>query len=180
MSKNEYQSGISPRPLWAPAARPLRGTRFAFGPGLGSMARANVGSVWKEVPVTVTALIIDDSPFARRVIRHHLAKFGCKVVGEAESAAQGMRMFDELRPDLVTLDIMMPGVDGLDALQGFRAMQQKSPNLAVIVVSSVPFDRTRDTFLKEGALAYVVKPFNQFSFEPVRQKLIRFFRPHAA
>ena len=89
-------------------------------------------------------------------------------------------MFDELRPDLVTLDIMMPGVDGLDALQGFRAMQQKSPNLAVIVVSSVPFDRTRDTFLKEGALAYVVKPFNQFSFEPVRQKLIRFFRPHAA
>lgn len=130
--------------------------------------------------MTVTALIIDDSPFARRVIRHHLTKLGCKVVAEADSAAQGVRLFDEFKPALVTLDIMMPAVDGVDALHGFRAMRQKSPDVAVIVVSSVPFDRTRDTFLKEGALAYMVKPFNQFSFEPVRQKLIRYFRPHAA
>ena len=130
--------------------------------------------------VTLTALIIDDSPFARRVIRHHLTKFGCKVVGEAESAAQGMRLFEDLRPQLVTLDIMMPGGDGVDALTCFRTMREKSAGVAVIVVSSVPFDRTRETFLKEGALAYMVKPFNQFSFEPVRQKLARFFRPHVA
>lgn len=130
--------------------------------------------------MSVTALIIDDSPFARRLIRHHLIKSGCKVVGEAESAGQGVRLFDELRPELVTLDIMMPAVDGVDALGAFRAMRRKAPGLAVIIVSSVPFDHTRDTFLKEGALAYVIKPFNQFSFEPVRQKLIRFFRPHAA
>ena len=125
-------------------------------------------------------MIIDDSPVARRVIRHHLIKFDCKVVGEADSAAQGLRLFDEFNPGLVTMDIIMPAVDGVDALSGFRAMRQKSPDVAVIIVSSVPFDGTRDTFLKEGALAYLVKPFNQVSFEPVRQKLIRYFRPHAA
>jgi len=42
-------------------------------------------------------------------------------------------------------------------------------------VSAVPFEKTRDTFLNEGAMAYVIKPFNQFSFEPVRQKLQRAF-----
>ena len=128
----------------------------------------------------MNALIVDDSPVARRVIRHHLTKFGCKVVAEADSAAQGVRLFDEFKPELVTLDLMMPAVDGVDAAECFRAMRRKSSEVAVIIVSSVPFDRTRDTFLREGALAYVVKPFNQFSFEPVRQKLMRYFRPHAA
>jgi len=109
-----------------------------------------------------------------------LGKFGCKVVGEADSAAQGMRLFDEFKPELVTLDLMMPAVDGVDASECFRAMRRKSSEVAVIIVSSVPFDRTRDTFLREGALAYMVKPFNQFSFEPIRQKLIRYFRPYAA
>ena len=142
--------------------------------------RADAGSSRKARLVRVTALIIDDSPVARRVIRHHLTKFGCKVVGEADSAAQGLRVFNEFHPELVTMDIMMPTVDGVDALSGFRAMRQQSPEVAVIIVSSVPFDGTRDTFLKDGALAYLVKPFNQFSFEPVRQKLIRYFRPHAA
>jgi len=142
--------------------------------------RANAVSSGKAKLVTVTALIVDDSPVARRVIRHHLSKFGCKVVGEADTAAQGMRLFDEFHPALVTLDLMMPMVDGVEALECFRAMRHNSPDVAVIIVSSVPFDRTRGTFLKEGALAYMVKPFNQFSFEPVRQKLIRYFRPHAA
>jgi len=54
-------------------------------------------------------------------------------------------------------------------------MKKASPNVAILVVSVVPFDRTRDMFMKEGALGYVVKPFNQFSFEPVRQKLVRVF-----
>ena len=67
----------------------------------------------------VGALITDDSPFARSVIRHHVTKFGYRVTGEAENAAQALRMFHELRPDLVTLDVMMPEVDGFDGLKVF-------------------------------------------------------------
>jgi two-component system chemotaxis response regulator CheY len=125
--------------------------------------------------VAVSALIIDDSPFARKVIRHHLLKLGFKVVGEAETAAQGLQLFRHLKPGLVTLDILMPEREGVTSLDAFRAMKAEAPDTAVVVVSSLPFEKTRDTFLQEGAIAYVVKPFSQFSFEPVRQKLMRIF-----
>ena len=123
----------------------------------------------------VPALIIDDSPFARKIIRHHLVKLGFKVVGEAETASQGLKLFRELRPGLVTLDVMMPEREGITSLSVFRAMRKEAPESAVVVVSAVPFEKTRETFLHEGALAYLIKPFGQFSFEPVRQKLLRMF-----
>ena len=99
--------------------------------------------------MTVSALIIDDSPFARKIIRHHLTKLGFKVVGEAETAAQGLKLFRELKPKLVTLDVMMPERDGIDSLAAFRTMRNEAPDTAVVVVvSAVPFEKTRDTFLK--------------------------------
>ncbi len=125
--------------------------------------------------MSVPALIIDDSPFARKIIRHHLLKLGFKIVGEAETAAQGLKLFRELRPGLVTLDVMMLEREGVTSLTAFRAMKKEAPDTAVVVVSAVPFEKTRETFLQEGALAYVIKPFGQFSFEPVRQKLLRMF-----
>ncbi|HEY2525521.1 MAG TPA: response regulator [Candidatus Binataceae bacterium] len=128
-----------------------------------------------EQAVPLTALIIDDSPFARKVIRHHLLKLGFKVFGEAETAVGGLKLFKELKPSLVTLDILMPEHEGISSLEAFRAMKREVPEIAVVVVSAVPFEKTRETFLSEGALAYVIKPFSQFSFEPVRQKLQRIF-----
>lgn len=130
--------------------------------------------------MAVHALIVDDSPFVRKIIHHHLNKFGCKVVAEAGTAAQAIKLFRELKPELVTLDILMPEVEGYDAMRAFREMKAIAPEVAVLVVSAVPFDKVRDNFLKEGAIGYIVKPFNQFSFEPVRQKLIRMFREFAA
>lgn len=125
--------------------------------------------------MTVPALIIDDSPFARKIIRHHLTKLGFNVAGEAETAAQGLRLFRELKPKLVTLDVMMPERESVDSLTAFRIMKKEAPEIAIVVVSAVPFEKARDTFLNEGAVAYVIKPFSQFSFEPVRQKLHRAF-----
>ncbi|MGH7839710.1 MAG: response regulator [Candidatus Binataceae bacterium] len=130
--------------------------------------------------MTVKALIIDDSPFARRVIRHHLTNFGFRVIGEAENAAQALELLREFKPELVTLDVMMPEVGGYDSLRLFREMRLAIAGLAVVVVSAVPFGKIRDSFLAEGAVAYVVKPFNRFSFEPARQKLMRIFRQSAA
>jgi len=125
--------------------------------------------------VTVPALVIDDSPIARRIIRYHLVKLGFRVVGEADNAAQGLQLFRELKPKLVMLDVMMPERGGVSGLDAFRTMKRETPDVVVVVVSAVPFVKTRDTFLNEGATAYVVKPLSQFSFEPVRQKLQRLF-----
>ncbi len=122
-----------------------------------------------------TALIIDDSPFVRAIIRHHLTTAGFSVVGEAENAEDGLRLFRELRPNLVTLDVMMPMAGELDSLGAFRAMKKENPDSVVVVVSVLPFEKVRETFLKEGAIAYITKPFNQYSFGPVRQRLSRIF-----
>ena len=123
----------------------------------------------------VSVLIVDDSPFARKLIRHHLEGYGCHVAGEAENGLQAIAMFRELHPDLVTLDVMMPAVDGIDSLAAFRTMRSDNPRAAILVVSAIPFDKTRDTFLAEGAVGYIVKPFNKYSLDQVRMRLGRIF-----
>jgi two-component system chemotaxis response regulator CheY len=125
--------------------------------------------------VSIEALIIDDSPVARRVIRHHLERIGCQVVGAAENPALGVRLFRQLRPRVVTLDLIMPAVEGVDAIGAFRSMRKEDPSTAILVVSAVPFEKTRKSLTEEGALAYIIKPFNNFSFEPARVKLQRLF-----
>jgi len=125
--------------------------------------------------VAVAALIVDDSPVARRIIRHHLEQIGCKVVGEAENAALGVKFFREQRPQIVTLDLIMPAVEGTDAMAAFRIMRQENPSAAILVVSAVPFEKTRRSLTEEGATAYIIKPFNQFSFEQARLRLQRAF-----
>lgn len=125
--------------------------------------------------MAVRLLIVDDSPFARKVIRHHLESSGCTVVGEAENGAQAVRMFKELQPDLVTLDVMMPIIEGVDSLAAFREMRKENPQVAVLVVSAIPFEKTRDTFIEEGALGYVIKPFTKYSFDQIRMRLSRVF-----
>ena len=125
--------------------------------------------------MAVRVLIVDDSPFARKVIHHHLEEYGCKVVGEAENGAQAITMFKTLKPGLVTLDVMMPAVEGIDSLAAFRAIRHEDPRAAILMVTSVPFERTRDTFMEEGALGYIIKPFNKYSFDQVRLRLTKVF-----
>ena len=84
-------------------------------------------------------------------------------------------MFRELKTDIVTLDVMMPEIDGFNSMAAFRQIRREAPETQIIVVSVVPFEKTRETFLDEGAIAYVVKPFNQYSFKAVQQKLVRLF-----
>jgi len=84
-------------------------------------------------------------------------------------------MYEELRPQLVTLDVMMPTVDGMDSLGAFRAMRKANCRAAILMVSSVPFEKTRDSFMEEGALGYIVKPFNKYSFDQVWVRLTRVF-----
>jgi two-component system, chemotaxis family, chemotaxis protein CheY len=123
--------------------------------------------------MAVETLIVDDSPVARRIIHHHLEQIGCKVVGEAGNAALGVRFFRELKPDIVTLDLIMPAVEGIDAIAAFRIMKKENPKAEIMVVSAVAFEQTRRTM--SGAMAYIIKPFNKFSFEQARTRLVRAF-----
>jgi two-component system chemotaxis response regulator CheY len=123
----------------------------------------------------ITALVVDDSPTARQIICYHLRAAGCEVVGEAGDALGGLELFRQLLPEVVTLDLMMPRHFDLDSMALLRTMKEQLPNVAVIVVSVIPFEKIRRDYLQEGVLAYVVKPLTGASFEPARIKLLKTF-----
>ncbi len=123
----------------------------------------------------VRTLIVDDSAFMREIIRQHLELLGCQIVGEAENAAQALQLFTALQPDLVTIDVVMPQVGGLDAIGAFRKMRAKNPRLPVLVMTAMPFNQTRDAFLAEGAVDYLVKPLTAQVFRQTARKLKRLF-----
>jgi two-component system chemotaxis response regulator CheY len=123
----------------------------------------------------VRTLIVDDSAFMREIIRQHLELLGCQIVGEAENAAQALQLFSALKPDLVTIDVVMPQVGGVDAIGAFRKMRQENPRLPVLVMTAMPFNQTRDVFLAEGAVDYLVKPLTAQVFKQTARKLKRLF-----
>ncbi len=121
--------------------------------------------------MAVTALIVDDSAAARQIITYYLREAGCIIAGEAKNALEGLDLFRKLRPKVVTLDLMMPKVFNVDATVLLTTMKQEMPEVAVIVVSVIPFEKTREEFMARGAMEYVIKPLTDSSFEPVRKKL---------
>jgi AmiR/NasT family two-component response regulator len=70
---------------------------------------------------------------------------------------------------------MMPALDGTTSEEAFEKIRQGFPDTAVIIISSIPYERIKSTYIGGGALAYIVKPFTKFSFEPARHKLRRLF-----
>jgi two-component system, chemotaxis family, chemotaxis protein CheY len=111
--------------------------------------------------MAVTTLIVDDSAETRAWLKVKLGTIGCQVVGEAENAAAGLRLFEALRPRLVILDIVMPDVDGVTAIDMFRRIIRLDSEVAVLVVSARPITDSHE-FLKLGAIGYLEKPFIDF------------------
>jgi CheY-like chemotaxis protein len=130
--------------------------------------------------MSVSALVVDDSAAARQIISYYLREAGCTIVAEAKNAVEGIELFRRHRPNVVTLDLMMPRHFNVDSMVLLTAMKREMPEVAVIVVSVIPFEKTRDEFLARGVLEYVFKPVNDFSFAPVRKKLLHAFPELAA
>jgi two-component system chemotaxis response regulator CheB len=103
-------------------------------------------------------VVADDSPFMRTVLGGALSAAGFDVVGSASDGDEALARCRELRPDAMTLDLAMPGLDGLGVLRALRA--HEAPELPVIVVSSFPATHgaTAVDALAEGAFDLVTKP----------------------
>jgi DNA-binding response OmpR family regulator len=125
--------------------------------------------------MSVRALIVDDSPVVRVVIRYHLAIYGVRGIDEAENAFQALVLFREKTPNLTILDLMMPESKGMGSRKLFDTIKREAPNTAILIVSAIPYEKVRETFVSDGALDYIVKPFNQTSFDRARRKLGRIF-----
>jgi two-component system chemotaxis response regulator CheY len=101
-------------------------------------------------------LVVDDAAFMRKVVSDALASGGHEVVGEASNGTQAVERFQELRPELMTLDITMPEKDGLEALAEIMTID---PGARVLMCSALGQETKVIESIKLGAKDFVVKPF---------------------
>lgn len=103
-------------------------------------------------------LICDDAAFMRMMIKDILSKNGYNVVGEAENGIKAVEKYNELKPDLVLMDITMPEMDGIEALKAIKA---GDPGALVIMCSAMGQQAMVIESIQAGAKDFIVKPFNQ-------------------
>ncbi|QHE52201.1 response regulator [Pontibacillus sp. HMF3514] len=101
-------------------------------------------------------LIVDDAAFMRMMIKDILTKNGFEVVGEAQDGNQAIEKYKELEPDLVTLDITMPEMDGITALKEIKSTY---PEAKVIMCSAMGQQAMVIDAIQAGAKDFIVKPF---------------------
>ena len=106
----------------------------------------------------IRVMLVDDSPFSRTLLADILQQGGCEVVGEAESIETLIQVYDECRPDIVTMDIAMPGADGFECTKTLRL---HDPGARVILVSSMKDEETEAEARRAGAVGYVQKPVDE-------------------
>jgi two-component system chemotaxis response regulator CheY len=103
-----------------------------------------------------TVLIADDAAFMRMMIKNILTEAGYEIVGEAENGAVAAAKHRELRPDLTTMDITMPEMDGIAALKEIRAAD---PEARVVMCSAMGQQSMVIESIQAGAKDFIVKPF---------------------
>lgn len=116
-------------------------------------------------------LIVDDASFMRTVLKDIVKKNGLATeILEAGDGVEGVRAFQQHRPDLVTMDVNMPRADGIQAL---RAIMKINPNAKVVMVTSVEQKEIVQDAMRLGARDYVVKPFDRSAVPLVLNKVLR-------
>ena len=103
-------------------------------------------------------LIVDDALIIRKRIKEVAQEAGWEIAGEAKNGEEAVTLFEQEKPDLVTLDIIMPIMDGVTAL---RRMIDVDPSARVVMVSAVDQKEKLSECIQIGAMDFVVKPFDK-------------------
>lgn len=103
-------------------------------------------------------LIVDDAKFMRMTLTNILIKANHDVVGEAENGSEAVKLYEELKPDLVTMDVTMPEMSGLEAV---RQIKQGDPEAKIIMCSAMGQQKMVVEAIETGAKDFVVKPFDE-------------------
>ncbi|MBO4912369.1 MAG: response regulator [Butyrivibrio sp.] len=101
-------------------------------------------------------LIVDDSRTSRKVLRDILERAGYSIVGEAVNGQEGFDEYMKLKPDIVTMDITMPVLDGIDSL---KLIREADPNAKVVMITAAGQKHKMMEAVKLGAAEFVAKPF---------------------
>lgn len=101
-------------------------------------------------------LVVDDSAFMRMTLRDILVKEGYEIVGEAETGDEAADKFKQLKPDLVTMDVVMLKMDGIKAVKNIIA---NDPDAKILMISAMGQQALIVEAIQAGAKGFVVKPF---------------------
>jgi two-component system, chemotaxis family, chemotaxis protein CheY len=107
--------------------------------------------------VKLRVLIVDDAIFMRKMISDILVENGMEVVGEADTGAKAVEKYMELRPDLVTMDIIMPEMNGIDAV---RKVMEFDAKARIVMCSALGQQALVQDAITAGAKDFLIKPFN--------------------
>jgi two-component system, chemotaxis family, chemotaxis protein CheY len=102
-------------------------------------------------------LIVDDAKFMRLTLSNILSRANHEVVGEGENGKEAIRLYRELDPDLVTMDITMPEMNGLDAV---KEIKKEFPQAKIIMCSAMGQQKMVVEAIEAGAKDFIVKPFD--------------------
>ncbi len=114
-------------------------------------------------------LIVDDALIMRRRIREIAEEAGWQVAGEAKDGIEAVALYQQAKPDLVTLDIVMPKIDGVSAL---KQIIQHDPQARVVMVSAVNQKEKLAECIQAGAFDFIVKPFDKASLLTFFEKIL--------
>lgn len=103
-------------------------------------------------------LVTDDATIMREIIKDTAREAGWEIVGEAQHGAEAIEKYKELKPDVATLDLVMPQYDGLHALRGIL---DYDPDATVIVISALDQKTVLQSAFRSGATDFLVKPFDK-------------------
>jgi two-component system chemotaxis response regulator CheY len=103
-------------------------------------------------------LIVDDATFIRFTLRQMLEKNGFEIVAEAENGAVAVQKYREYQPDIITMDITMPELDGVTALKQIKAID---PKARIVMVSAMGQEAIVKEAIINGANYFIVKPFKE-------------------
>lgn len=115
-------------------------------------------------------LIVDDSRTSRRMLKGLLEDMGFNIVGEAVNGEDGFVKYKELKPDLVTLDITMPVIDGIQALQ---LIKKFDPEARVVMITAAGQRDKMVAAVKYGASEFITKPYETEEVESVLNKIMK-------
>jgi len=109
----------------------------------------------KDDGTRIKVLIVDDSLAFRRLISRVLTETGYEVVGEVGDGKSALLKVAELSPDLITMDVTMPELEGPDAVD---AIKRNHPNANIVMISSMGHEELVEKSIKKGAKGYILKP----------------------
>lgn len=115
----------------------------------------------------ISVLVVDDAAFMRLAIKNVLEKSGFKVVADAKNGQEGIEKYKEFHPNIVTMDITMPDMTGIDAL---KEIIKFDPDAKVVMISAMGQERMVKEAIICGAKSFIVKPYKE---EHITQTLLK-------